>query len=52
MRLFRPPEVLRPRDDVASTDPQHGIQVGELPQRGEKGCLDSSWRPNPDLDWA
>jgi len=39
MQLSRPPEVLRLRDDVPRTGPQHRIQVGELLQRDEKGCL-------------
>ena len=53
MQLSRPPEVHRLRDDVAGTDPQHRIQVGELPQRDEKGCLDSNWRQDaPGQDSA
>ena len=53
MQPSRPPEVLRLRDDVARTDPQHRIQVGELPQGDEKGCLDSNWRQDaPDQDSA
>jgi hypothetical protein len=51
MQLSRPPEVHRLRADVASKDLQHRIQVGELQQRDEKGCLDSSRRPDgPDQD--
>ena len=42
MQLSHPPEVLRLHGGVPSTDPQHRIQVGELPQRDEKGCPGSS----------
>ena len=44
MQPSRPPEVHRLHADVASKGPQHRIQVGELPQRDEKGCLGPSWR--------
>jgi hypothetical protein len=51
MQLSRPPEARHLRADVASNGPQHRIQVGELLQRDERDCLDSSRRPDaPDQD--
>ena len=46
MQLSRPQEVRRLHDDDPRTDPKHGIRVGELRQRDEKGCLGSNWRPD------